>query len=444
VFTGGGRLISVYVGQDCLRLRQAQTQRGHRDQENADSDNIDRITMSDRQNTRLAFVFLAAWALGPLAAHAVGYRMPNQDPEAIARGNAFAATADNPSAIYYNPAGITQMDGNNIDAGLYVVTGGYTYESPTGTKVDAKSEFVPVPQLFYVYSPQELPLSFGLGMYAPYGLSLDWGENTPFRTLAEKGSLTYLTINPVIAWKIHPALSIGIGPTINYSSADFQQGIGLVPNDTFRLKGDGWDYGFNAGLRWQPLEKWAFGINYRSATTVDYEGTAATAIPFVFSGTTLASARIQFPQYVVGGLSFRPTEDWNLEFNLDWTDWDSVHQISINTPSGSTPLLLNYRSSFMYEIGVTRQLGKGYWASLGYFYSENSSPDKNFTPIIPDTDLHLGGIGFGHKGKHWDWAAAYQFGYCPGRTVSGDTSPLADGIYKVFNNAFNLSATLKF
>ena len=60
----------------------------------------------------------------------------------------------------------------------------------------------------------------------------------------------------------------------------------------------------------------------------------------------------------------------------------------------------------MYEFGVTRQLGKGYWASLGYFYSENSSPDHDFTPIIPDTNLHLGGhrvwlqrqeLGFGHS-----------------------------------------------
>ncbi len=108
-------------------------------------------------------------------------------------------------------------------------------------------------------------------------------------------------------------------------------------------------------------------------------------------------------------------------------------------------MLLNYRSSFTYEFGVTRQLGKGYWASLGYFYSENSSPDHDFTPIIPDTNLHLGGIGFGYKGKNWDLAIAYQFGYCPERTVSGDvTYSSANGTYKVFNNAVNLSATFKF
>jgi long-subunit fatty acid transport protein len=99
----------------------------------------------------------------------------------------------------------------------------------------------------------------------------------------------------------------------------------------------------------------------------------------------------------------------------------------------------------MYEFGVTRQLGKRYFASMGFIYSENSSPDHDFNPIIPDTDLYLGSIGFGHKGKHWDWAAAYHFGYNPGREVNNDVSfPQADGTYHVFNNAFTLAATFKF
>ena len=48
-----------------------------------------------------------------------GFRLPDQDAFATARGEAFVATADNPSAIYYNPAGITQVEGNNLRVGLY-------------------------------------------------------------------------------------------------------------------------------------------------------------------------------------------------------------------------------------------------------------------------------------------------------------------------------------
>jgi len=404
--------------------------------------------MNEKQTTRYAIILISVSLLWPMAAGAVGYRLPNQDPEAIARGNAFAATADNPSAIYYNPAGITQLEGNNIRAGIYAVTAGidYTAPGPGGATATAYDEFQYVPELYYVFTPKNSPLSFGLGVYAPYGLALDWGSNPPFKVHAEKGKLTYLTINPVAAWKITDTLSIAAGPTINYSKADFTQGLSPFTNDRINIHGDGWGYGFNVGLRWQPISQLAFGVTYRYMTDVDYEGGSHTTLPPPFDQAHNTTSTIHFPQYIVAGISYRPTENWNIEFDLDWTDWDSVNSIPINgTPIGNLSLPLNYSSSFMYEIGVTRKFGEHWFGSVGFFYSENSSPDKDFNPIIPDTDLYLGSAGFGYHGKHWDWAIAYHFGYNPGREVKNDTSyPLANGTYEVFNQAVNVAVTFKF
>lgn len=384
------------------------------------------------------------WASYNLEAGA--FRLPNQDPEAIARGDAFAATADNPSAIYYNPAGITQLEGQNVRVGLYVISPGEEYKSPTGVTAKAKSDLEPVPQVYYVDSFTNLPISIGLGMYAPYGLSLDWGNNTPFNTVAESGSLLYLSFNPVIAWKIHRTLSIGIGPTINYSQATIKQALDPSGATQLKFDGDGTAFGFNAGILWQPCSQWSFGVNYRSATEVNYKGTGSQTFGPPFPPSTSTSASVKFPQFVVGGISFRPTPSWNFEFDLDWADWSSLKQITFqNSPFGNIPLTLNYRSSFMYEFGVTRQLGKGYFASVGYIYNENSSPNANFNPLIPDADLQLGSVGFGYHGKRWDWAAAYHFGYNGGRTVQNDTTnPSANGTYKTFNNAFDVAATFKF
>lgn|ERR1017187_1090199 len=381
-------------------------------------------------------------------ASGVGTRLPNQDPEAIARGNAFAATADNPSAIYYNPAGITQLEGQQIRAGIYLISADVKYTSSSGATAQTDSSFQAVPQIYYVNSLTNTPFTLGLGVYAPYGLSLDWGNHPPFSTLAENGKVLYLCVNPVIAWRVHPKFSIAIGPTINYSRANFKQGLGFSPNDSFKFDGDAWAFGFNAGLRWQPDPHWAFGVNYRSATTMDYSGTTRTTptSPFPpYFPATATSASINFPQFVAAGVSFRPTKDWNLEFDIDWTDWNAVKKIVFTgTPLGNIPFVLNYQSSFMYEFGITRQLGKGYFASVGYIYSENSSPDKNFSPLIPDANLQLGSIGFGHHGRRLDWAVGYHFAYNPGRDVKNDVNPLADGNYKTFNNAINISTTLKF
>jgi long-chain fatty acid transport protein len=439
---------------DCLQLRQrmckitATTQKKDAP-DNVGAKNLMKNTMQSCPALFCRLVLTIATSLCATSAFnagAVAFRLPNQDPEAIARGNAFAATADNPSAIYYNPAGITQLEGHNLRAGLYLVSGGNEYTSPSGVKAEIDHDFQPVPQFYYVFSPTNFPLSFGLGVYAPYGLSLDWGKNTTFNSLAESGSVLYACINPVIAWQINPKLSFAVGPTINYSEAEFERAIGFIPGDYFQFEGDGMGCGFNAGILWRPSDQWSFGLSYRYETEVDYDGTSTT---FPYAPSQSTSGPLMYPQFVVAGVSYRPNDKWNIEVNVDWTDWDNVDEIVFNgTAFGNISLPVNYKSSFMYEFGVTRQLGNGYAASVGYFFSENSSPDAYFNPIVPDSDLHLGSFGIAHRGKRWDWAAAYHFGYNGGRTVTGSpTSPTgqnADGTYETLNHGINVAVTLKF
>ena len=184
----------------------------------------------------LPVLMLCAWALWAPNAGALGFRVPNQDASAIARGNAFVATADNPSAIYYNPSGITQLEGQNIQAGSLFYLGIYgDYHSPSGQDIDNDPEVIAVPTLQYTITPKEWPVSFGFGIYEPFGFSVKWPDDVPFRQESLKGSLTYITMNPVVAWKVLPSLSIGAGPTFNYSRIDLVYGLLPTPFPCFRL-----------------------------------------------------------------------------------------------------------------------------------------------------------------------------------------------------------------
>ena len=98
---------------------------------------------------------------------------------------------------------------------------------------------------------------------------------------------------------------------------------------------------------------------------------------------------------------------------MDWTDWDRLNTVTLKQGSGPLLLPFNWRSSFFYEWGVTRYFEKGWYASAGYIFSENSVPDKNFNPIVPDSDRHIFSIGVGRKYEHWRWDAAYQLAYGP-------------------------------
>src|SRR2546426_1173183 len=117
----------------------------------------------------LAISLLLLAALLPINSYPLGFRIPNQDAEATARGNAYVATADNPAALYYNPAGITQLEGIMAQYGLHIISVNSDYESPSGN-AKSKFEIQPVPQFYATMTPKESALSFGLGIYAPFGL----------------------------------------------------------------------------------------------------------------------------------------------------------------------------------------------------------------------------------------------------------------------------------
>lgn len=409
---------------------------------------LPRIEVLDRG--RLAAICLAALVGAlPSRVDAVGVRIPNQDPEAIGRGNAFVATANNPSAIYYNPAGITQLEGHNVQVGLLAYLGIYVeYESPGGQSFDSETEIFPIPQIYYTFTPETLPLSFGLGIYAPFGLGVEWPEDTGFRTRSIEAHLKYVTINPVIGWKPCAAFSIAAGPTLNYSEIELRNGfLSPVPspNDEFKFDGDDWSAGFNVGILIQPHPKWSFGVNYRGAATTDYEGTTTirSPVPAIPGGKAGTSLEIDFPQIVSFGVSYRPTPKWNLEVNVDYSDWDTLNTVSFKGTSSllgnDATLPLNWHGSWFYEAGVSYYFENGYYVSAGYFFSSLTTGSTDFTPSVPDTELHIGSLGFGYKGQHWRWAVAAQIMAGPAREIDHASPNVVDGSYTLWTPTISAS-----
>ena len=218
------------------------------------------VNMNRRNISRLLVTVF--WGLSVLDVSANGFGLASQDAFATARGEAFAATADNPSAIFYNPAGITQLAGNNLRAGLYGIYLDPSYSPPSGrydsgNTYHSSDHLAAVPQLFYTYTAKDWPVSFGLGVYAPFGGRMDWPYGASFNTVSTQGKLAYLTANPVIAVKLAPSLSLAGGVMVNYVNMDLEQVISYPTRNPnfFRFTGYGWSVGYNLGLRWQPIDQ---------------------------------------------------------------------------------------------------------------------------------------------------------------------------------------------
>jgi long-chain fatty acid transport protein len=413
---------------------------------------------------------LTALALGlmPLAALGNGLRLPSQDAFATARGEAFVATADNPSAIYYNPAGLTQLNGNNLRAGLYALYYDPTYQPPAsannaGNTYHVKNQYAFAPQLFISSRLLETPVSFGLGVYAPYGGAISWPSGTGFRTVGTQSSLTYIRVNPVVAVKLGDGFSFGAGLMVDYANIDLEQG--LRPNSTFvnyfHFNGDGYSVGYNAGLLWQPVEKISVGATFRSQTSFTMNGNTSMAqFPTIPSTSLPASMDLTFPLTAVAGLSYRPTPRWNLEFDADYTDWSSFGKTSIKQQGvppypvrQNIPVKFGWQASWMYELGATRYFDNGWHASAGYIFNQTSVPNTYYSPLVADVDRHIFSLGAGRDGKLFDFDITYQVGYGPEHSVTGSSAPStpgfssserANGVYAFFSQAVMVAVGVHF
>ncbi len=203
----------------------------------------------------------------------IGVALPDQDAFATARGNAFVATADDPAAVYYNPAGISQLVGIDLSVGAYGIAYWSTYKGAAGS-IDSQTQLEALPQIFATYSLPQYRLTLGLGAYSPYGLRMEWPMNAPFLAAGETGEVDFYTLNPVMAWQIYPSLSIAAGPTLNYSQVDLKEYPGFVNH----FRGRDMDVGYNVGLLWRPAEQHSFGLTYRSATDMNYSGHATVPL----------------------------------------------------------------------------------------------------------------------------------------------------------------------
>ena len=379
----------------------------------------------------LAMGSVCVWCLLQTTASAGGFRIFDQSASGTGQAGAFAAQADDASALYYNPAGMTQLGGVQTSFGLLLAGGHTSYTSPTGQT--ARGDFggsIAVPPPIDLYVTAKLKdlgftalgdLSAGLGVVSPFGILYRWPDNGPFSTAVTRQALPLIDIKPTLAYKLNDQLSVGVGADI-YTFASFwgsgqsvtkfnsSGGPGLPPAGT-RMEVNGGDTaaGFNVSLLYTPFRNVDgkplanVAVVYRSQATMHLDGN------LLANGGTIADASttLVLPQVFTGGIAVWPIRDrareWKLELDVDMTGWKSVRNTDVHLSNGSTiPFAQNWRNAYTTMIGTEYK-----WLELeslsswevalrgGYWHSQTPIPDSSFLPTVPDADQHAVSVGLG-------------------------------------------------
>jgi long-chain fatty acid transport protein len=360
-----------------------------------------------------AFFFLLSL---PLTAQAGNVDTFGIGSKATALGGAFSGYADDPFAVYYNPAGLTQIESSTLSIGAEYLNpdlkihnfkakdGNGSNVLPSNVSFTDTSDNLIVPHVGFATHLFN-NVYFGIAAYIPYGLHIKWESDPTKNPAAYNGFESYYlrgVVTPTIAVKLTDKLSAGFGVSLGRSDAGTQRRIYYPSAKTLHnkiIKGelsDDFNYSFNVGLMYKPYDNLSFGITYRSRTNTDFKGT----VEIVGIDKVNAETSIDHPEQIQAGVKYQPNSKLVLTVDVAWTDWSSVHDYTLKFDK---PLLGKTEEYFPRDWKDTRQIRFGVeykWNEIvtfrgGYFYDPSPIPDETFDMLWPDADKKTYSFGVG-------------------------------------------------
>ena len=370
------------------------------------------------------FLSLTGLISHPQYVLAEGFRILDHGAAATGQGAAFSAQADNPSALHYNPAGMTQLKGIQFSTGTLLIGGSIEFKSASGGKVDGDlGGTIANPPPSTIFLTAHLPAlglknlpnwTVGIGVTSPFALQVEYPEDSIIAPVSTRASLPLIDIKPTVAYKLNEYISLGGGLDI-YTFASFlgegQAELQQSPAPGFNLEANGTDtaLGFNASVLWTPLRNAEkkpllnLAFVYRNGADLDLNG------EFLANGSKVADASttIELPDvytWAIAGWPIRNAQhEWKVEIDVEYADWSDFKDLNLQLSNGGVlPQPRNYGDSWILMVGtefkaLSPPVLPKWDVSLraGYVYSESPISSRDFDPSNPDSDYSAVSTGLG-------------------------------------------------
>ncbi len=384
----------------------------------------------------LALVGFAGTSFG------AGFALIEQSVKGL--GTAFsggAAVAEDPSTVYFNPAGMTRLEGTQVTAAVHTIMPSTKFQKQSATNAlgadltggnGGEGGVVGFAPNFYFTETFDTGWSFGLGINAPFGLATEYDRNWVGRYHAVESDMMTININPAAAYKINKNLSVGVGLNAQYIDATLSSMIDgglLVPlvgvsqaADVYsEMTADDWSFGYNLGMLYQFNDNTRVGASYRSEVAHELEGD----VKFTATNATASAIMAAFPNQGVSGdidlpasaqvsVFHQVNDQWAMMADVMWTQWSSFEKLTIKFDQGilggaatETTTTENWDDNMRYSLGATYEPNDSCILRAGLAYDETPIPDSNRTPRIPGTDRFWLALGTGYQMNSWNFDIAY-------------------------------------
>jgi long-chain fatty acid transport protein len=346
-----------------------------------------------------------------------------------------AAVAEDASTLFYNPAGLTRLKGQQAALGLH-------YIKPKSEFSDSGSSLSPllggvalsgsdggdggedayVPNAYYAANLDN-GWVFGIGVNAPFGLATEYADGWKGRYHALRSEVKTVNINPSVAYKLNDHLSLGAGFNAQRLSAELSNAIdfgsisvlsGGTPQGSdgkVVLEADDWAYGYNLGILVEADEDTRLGLAYRSRMEYTAKGSADFTVPAAVSSVLLApgvtigsmfadsgaSADMTLPDTLSASVYHRFTDRLAIMADVTWTNWSVFDELRVefdNPLKADSVTSYNWNDSWRYSLGGSYDVSESLTLRAGLAFDETPIPDaESRTPRIPGEDRFWTSVG---------------------------------------------------
>lgn len=352
------------------------------------------------------------------AAGASGFQLMEQNASGL--GNAYAGSAANPenaSTIYFNPAGMTQLQDREVSGGVAAIGPSFKF-SDDGSSVGAlggtgdggdAGGWAAVPNGYASWALTK-DLYVGVGVGAPFGLKTEY--DNPWLGAAQSTMFEVKTfnINPSIAFRVNDKVSLGFGVNWQRVEADYERQAGvaaeILANSHVKLHLDDDAWGWNAGALFTLSPTTKVGLSYRSA--IKYKVTGDITVDSLSStvasaGTSDAEASLKLPDTFSLAVSQQLSDKWQMLGDVTWTGWSSIPEVDIvratattlyipnvvGQPAGATAQVLDtdFRDTWRVGLGATYKYNDAWKLKYGIAYDQTPVKSASTRLVsMPDND----------------------------------------------------------
>ncbi len=310
--------------------------------------------------------------LGVLTTAAEGYQVNTLSARQLGMGHTGVALKLGAESMIFNPAGLG-FSSKALDlTGTFTAVASQVSADVSGATYRTHNS-ISTPMAFNAAFRVYDNLQVGVSFYTPYGSSINWTRDWPGSVLSQKVNLKIYDLQPTVAWRITPKLSIGAGLMLSWGSVDLSKGLvssstmdralgmmaatgisqqmGIDPEYRFddvspasvNLKGKSdLSVGFNVGAMYDLTSRLSVGASFRSKmqmkvrsgdATVSYANEIARAVLEKDLGIINAAnfkASMPSPYVLTLGASYRPVDKLTLAFDAQLTGWKTYKELHID------------------------------------------------------------------------------------------------------------------